>query len=69
MEMNLHNLAVGARQKGLHVLGSGDILHSQADISRARDLLGFEPFTTLEQGVSETLDWFRGVFASGGRSS
>jgi nucleoside-diphosphate-sugar epimerase len=47
----------------------GDILHSQADIARARELLGFEPFTTLEQGVSETLDWFRGVFASGGQSS
>ncbi len=42
----------------------GDILHSHADITRARELLGFEPFTTLEQGVTESVDWFRSVFSA-----
>jgi nucleoside-diphosphate-sugar epimerase len=47
----------------------GDILHSQADIARARQLLAFEPFTSLEEGVSETVEWFRGALAGGGRTS
>ena len=29
----------------------GDIRHSQADISKARRLLGFEPLTSLEEGL------------------
>ena len=47
----------------------GDILHSHADITRARTLLGFEPFTTLEEGVKETVEWFRGVLATDGQAS
>jgi len=47
----------------------GDILHSHADITRARTLLGFEPFTTLEEGVKETVEWFRGVLAADGQAS
>ena len=38
----------------------GDIGHSCADISRARELLGFAPSVGLEQGLTLTLDWFRG---------
>lgn len=37
----------------------GDVRHSQADLSRARDLLGYEPFTSLEEGIAETLEWFK----------
>lgn len=37
----------------------GDVRHSVADISRARELLHYEPVATLEQGLGETLDWFR----------
>lgn len=47
----------------------GDILHSHADISRARSLLEFEPFTTLEEGVRQTIDWYRGVLAADGQVS
>jgi UDP-N-acetylglucosamine 4-epimerase len=36
----------------------GDVRHSQADISRARDLLGYEPTHTVQQGLAETGDWF-----------
>lgn len=38
---------------------AGDVKHSIADISRARVLIGYEPVATLEQGLGETLDWFR----------
>ncbi|HEY2427289.1 MAG TPA: NAD-dependent epimerase/dehydratase family protein [Acidimicrobiales bacterium] len=38
----------------------GDIRHCVADISRARQLLGYEPKMTLEDGVPELLEWVRG---------
>ncbi len=33
----------------------GDILHSQADISKARKLLGYEPSIDLKQGLAELI--------------
>lgn len=42
----------------------GDVLHSQADISRARTLLGYEPIATLEEGIEESVAWFRSAFSS-----
>jgi UDP-N-acetylglucosamine 4-epimerase len=36
----------------------GDVRHSQADISRARDLLGYRPTHTVEQGLAVTGEWF-----------
>lgn len=37
----------------------GDVRHSLADITRARDLLGFEPQVGLEEGLRKTLDWWK----------
>jgi nucleoside-diphosphate-sugar epimerase len=37
----------------------GDVRDSQADISKAKRLLGYEPSVTLEQGLRKTLDWCR----------
>jgi UDP-N-acetylglucosamine 4-epimerase len=37
---------------------SGDVLHSLADIGKARTLLGYSPSHTLEQGLDEALDWY-----------
>ncbi|MGD8250792.1 MAG: SDR family oxidoreductase [Desulfobacterales bacterium] len=37
----------------------GDIRHSVADASRARDDLGFEPAVAFETGLKRTYDWFR----------
>jgi dTDP-L-rhamnose 4-epimerase len=34
-----------------------DIRHNTADITRARETLGFEPRVTLEQGFSELIQW------------
>jgi UDP-N-acetylglucosamine 4-epimerase len=36
----------------------GDILHSQADIGKARRLLGYEPVYSIAQGLDEALDWY-----------
>ncbi len=37
----------------------GEIKHSVADISRARDALGFEPRMTIEEGLQSTARWYR----------
>ncbi len=36
----------------------GDIRHSQADIGKARDLLGFEPVLDVRSGLREALPWY-----------
>lgn len=38
---------------------AGDIKHSLADISLAKDLLGYEPQVDLREGLRRTLDWYR----------
>ena len=38
---------------------SGDVLHSQADVSRAKALLGFEPLVDVKQGLQRTLDYYQ----------
>ena len=37
---------------------AGDVKHSLADISRARNLLGFEPKVDLRTGLRQTIDWW-----------
>jgi UDP-N-acetylglucosamine 4-epimerase len=37
----------------------GDVRHSEADISKAERLLGYQPSHTVQQGLSEALDWYR----------
>jgi len=37
----------------------GDIRHCVADISKARELLGYEPQVSLERGIPELLSWVR----------
>jgi UDP-N-acetylglucosamine 4-epimerase len=37
----------------------GDVRHSEADISKARRLLGYEPSHTIEQGLIEALAWYQ----------
>ncbi len=38
---------------------SGDILHSQADISLAREVLGYVPEVGWEDGLRRTWEWFQ----------
>ena len=37
---------------------SGDVRHSQADISKAELLLGYEPTHNIESGLSEAMRWY-----------
>lgn len=36
----------------------GDIRHTKADVSLAKELLGWEPQTDFEDGVRQTIEWF-----------
>jgi nucleoside-diphosphate-sugar epimerase len=38
---------------------AGDVRDSQADITKARDLLGYEPIVSFEEGLRRTLEWCR----------
>ncbi|GAF77336.1 unnamed protein product, partial [marine sediment metagenome] len=37
----------------------GDIMHSLADISKAKEELGYDPGFDLTKGLEETLKWFQ----------
>lgn len=37
---------------------AGDIRHSNADISKAKELLGYEPSHILEHGLEESIAWY-----------
>lgn len=37
---------------------AGDFRHSQADIQRARELLGYEPAIGFEEGLRRTWQWY-----------
>jgi nucleoside-diphosphate-sugar epimerase len=43
---------------------TGDILHSQADISLARKILGYEPRVLFEEGLKRTWDWYKAAYGN-----
>jgi nucleoside-diphosphate-sugar epimerase len=47
---------------------AGDVPHSLADIARAREILGYQPIASLEDGLEDTIAWFRRETAASGRA-
>lgn len=39
----------------------GDVRRTEADMSLARSLLGYEPKVSIEEGLKRTVEWFRGA--------
>jgi len=37
---------------------AGDVRHSQADISKARTLLGYEPAFEINAGIDKAMPWY-----------
>lgn len=37
----------------------GDVPHSKANISKARELIGYEPEVSFREGLERTVEWFR----------
>jgi UDP-N-acetylglucosamine/UDP-N-acetyl-alpha-D-glucosaminouronate 4-epimerase len=46
---------------------AGDVRDSQAEISKARDLLGYQPIVSFEDGLRQTVEWYRSVGATPAR--
>jgi UDP-glucose 4-epimerase len=46
---------------------SGDIRHSLADISAAREAFGYEPAVNFEDGLQRTIEWYRGAMVAASR--
>jgi UDP-glucose 4-epimerase len=42
---------------------AGDVRESQADISKAKTVLGYAPLVTFDHGLAETVKWYREHFA------
>lgn len=40
---------------------AGDVLHSHADISRARELLGYAPTVDVREGLRRTVEYYEGL--------
>jgi UDP-N-acetylglucosamine 4-epimerase len=38
---------------------AGDIKHSNADISKARELLGYDPQWSFERGIEAAIEWYK----------
>ena len=54
------NAILGADLRPLYLAErQGDILHSRADIGRARQLLAYEPIVDFYEGLRRTVEWFR----------
>ena len=43
---------------------AGDVRDSQADISKARTLLKYEPIVPFEEGLARTIEWYRTAIVS-----
>ena len=56
MLQRIVGVSVGARRAGPR---PGDVRHSRADVSLARDLLGFAPVVPVEEGLRRTVAWQR----------
>ena len=37
---------------------AGDVRHSQADVSKAKTLLGYEPGFAIKEGIAEAMPWY-----------
>jgi UDP-glucose 4-epimerase len=42
---------------------NGDIRDSQADVSLARKILGYEPRVLFEEGLKRTWEWYKRAYA------
>ncbi|MBN2211386.1 MAG: SDR family oxidoreductase [Sedimentisphaerales bacterium] len=37
----------------------GDIKHSLADVRRAKEIIGYEPTVSFDEGIRQAIDWYR----------
>jgi UDP-glucose 4-epimerase len=55
---------VGRRLERRHTpVRAGDVPHTQADVSKAKRILGYAPLVDFDEGLRRTVDFFRGAGA------
>jgi len=63
--LRVMNRVVGTHLQAIHKEErAGDVKDSQADIAKAKTLLGYTPIVGLEEGLRYTLDWCRAASAA-----
>lgn len=55
---NLSKFGYAAKSPIHRDFRAGDVLHSLADIGKARALIGYEPTHRVRQGLEEAVDWY-----------
>jgi UDP-N-acetylglucosamine 4-epimerase len=55
-----HDASIANREPISAPFRDGDVRHSQADTSKIRRLLGYEPTHSVSQGLDEAVDWYAG---------
>jgi nucleoside-diphosphate-sugar epimerase len=60
----MRTLAGGTLEPSYVEPRAGDVRDSQADISKARRILGYEPIVSFEDGLERTFQWYRGASIS-----
>jgi UDP-N-acetylglucosamine 4-epimerase len=53
-------LHAGVELSAIHgTARQGDVLHSLADISKAKKLLGYEPSVSVKEGLKKAFEWYQ----------
>ena len=55
------NVAVKQEKAEYRDFRAGDVRHSQADVSKARNNLGYEPTHKIKEGISVAMPWYVGL--------
>jgi UDP-glucuronate 4-epimerase len=45
-----------------HPMQPGDVSHTYADTTKAKKLLGYNPKTSIEEGMERFIDWYRSIW-------
>lgn len=54
------NIAVTPSEPEYRDFRAGDVRHSQADVSKAQELLGYAPSHRIGEGIDEAMPWYKG---------
>lgn len=52
------NVTVTPNEPEYRDFRAGDVRHSQADVSKAQELLGYEPSHRIAEGIEEAMPWY-----------
>ena len=53
-------VTVTSKQPRYRDFRAGDVRHSQAEVRKAKDLLGYEPSHDVDKGIEEVMPWYKG---------